>query len=52
MFHKKEPTSSSLCRVLDVKAEVIPAFLEFWTNDWIKKKTLSLHDLNVMFLAI
>ena len=31
---KRALTSSSLWRVLDVRAEVIPAFLEFWTKDW------------------
>lgn len=33
-FAKRGLTSSSLCRVLDVRADVMPAFLEFWTKDW------------------
>lgn len=33
-FWKGFLTSSSLWRVLEVRAEVIPAFLEFWTKDW------------------
>lgn len=30
----RKPTSSSLPRVVDAMAEVIPALREFWTRDW------------------